>query len=144
MYTNLSFSFSPPLGPAILKPGFDLGVCHLQCFGQGGSFSTGQIFLSVEAFLQLTDLHSGEGCAGLLPLRWCAVLVRVANAASHSEWSQSCCSVQEKAKVRYERSWRVCPTAYCPFSIQLYKTYRKGQTVSERFKVYFNIANLRM
>jgi len=96
VYISLSFSFSPPLGPAVLKPGFDLGVCHLQSFGQGCSFSTGQVFLSVEALLQLTDLHSGERCAGLLSLRWCAVLVRVTDTPGHGKGRQSCCGLKKE------------------------------------------------
>lgn len=92
-YINLSFCVSPPLGPAVLKPGFDLGVCHFESFSQSCSFSAGQVFLSVEALLQLTDLHSGERRTGLFSLRWCAVLVRVTNTPSHSERRQGCCGM---------------------------------------------------
>ncbi len=97
-YMSLSFSVSPPLGPAVLKPGFDLGVCHFQSFSQRCSFSAGQVFLSVEALLQLTDLHSGERRTGFLSLRWCAVLVRVTNTPSHGERRQGCYSMNNEGK----------------------------------------------
>lgn len=92
------FSVSPPFSPAVLKPCFDLCVCHLQSFGQSCPFSAGQVFLSVEALLQLTDLHSGERRAGLLSLRWCAVLVRVTNTPSHSKRRQGCCVMDNERK----------------------------------------------
>lgn len=47
----------PPFCPSVLKPGLDLRVRHLQGLGQGGTFSRRQVLLSVEAFLQLADLH---------------------------------------------------------------------------------------
>lgn len=120
-YISLSFSVSPPFGPAVLKPGFDLGVCHFESFSQSCSFSAGQVFLSVEALLQLTDLHSRERRTGLLSLRWCAVLVRVTNTPSHSERRQGCCSMNKegKASERWCKLWRVWHTVNWPPSVTL-------------------------
>lgn len=84
-------SYRPPLGPAVLKPGFDLRVCHLQAFGQGCPLGAGQVLLPVEAFLQLADLHSGEGGPGLFSFWRRPVLVRVSYPPRDRERHQSCC-----------------------------------------------------
>ncbi len=89
-------------------------------FCQRCSFSAGQVFLSVEALLQLTDLHSGERRTGFLSLRWCAVLVRVTNTPSHGERRQGCYSMNNEGKTseRWDKSWRVWHTAYWPPSVK--------------------------
>jgi len=84
-------SYEPPLGPAVLEPGFDLCVGHLQTLGQGGPLGAGQVLLPVEALLQLADLNSGEGGAGLFPFGWCPVLVRVSYPPRNGERHQSRC-----------------------------------------------------
>lgn len=76
---------SPPFGASVLEPGFDLGVCHLQGFGQSCPLGRGQVLLSVEAFLQLTDLQAGEGCPRFLLLRRGSVLVWVTYTTRNSE-----------------------------------------------------------
>jgi hypothetical protein len=42
---------SPPLCASVLKPGFNLGVCHFEQFGKSGTFSRRQVFLLVESLL---------------------------------------------------------------------------------------------
>lgn len=74
MFDNFSL---PPFGPAVLEPGFDLGVGHFKGLGQGGSLGGRQVFLSVESFLQLHDLEAGERGPGLLTFGWRSVLVRM-------------------------------------------------------------------
>lgn len=96
---NLIFSKAfnqPPLGPAVLKPGFDLCVGHLQAFRQGGPFGAGQILLPMESLLQLTDLDAGERRAGLFPFGRCSVLVRVPYPPGDGERHQSCWKEQRE------------------------------------------------
>lgn len=81
---------SPPLGPSVLEPGLDLRVRHLQTLGEGRALRTGQIFLSVEAFLQLADLHARERRAGLFPFGGSSVLIRVTDPPGHGERNESC------------------------------------------------------
>lgn len=73
-YTN-----SPPFRSPILEPGFHLGVRHLQGLGQLRTLGRRQVFLTVEAFLQLNDLEAGERRSWLLPFRRRPVLVGVAD-----------------------------------------------------------------
>lgn len=54
-YTGITFdtcyhdiSYQPPLGPAVLKPGFDLRVCHLETLCQSCPLGAGQVLLSME------------------------------------------------------------------------------------------------
>lgn len=84
-------SYGPPLGPAVLEPGFDLCVRHLQALGQGGALGAGQVLLPVEALLQLADLNPGEGRAGLFPFGRSPVLVRVSYPPRDGERDQSRC-----------------------------------------------------
>lgn len=76
---------SPPFGASVLEPGFDLGVSHLQGFGEGGPLSRCQVLLPVETFLQLTDLQPGEGRPRLLLLGRRPVLVGVTYTTCYSE-----------------------------------------------------------
>lgn len=93
-------SYRPPLGPAVLEPGFDLRVRHLQALGQGGPLGARQVLLPVEALLQLADLNSGEGRAGLFPLGRRPVLVRVSYPSGDGERHQSRCGNKERRKER--------------------------------------------
>ena len=86
-----NLSYQPPLGPAVLKPGFDLCVCHLQALRQSCPLGAGQVLLPVEAFLQLADLNSGKGSPGLFPFRRSPVLVRVSYPSRNCERHQSGC-----------------------------------------------------
>ena len=91
-------SYRPPLGPAVLEPGFDLRVRHLQALGQGGPLGARQVLLPVEALLQLADLNSGEGRAGLFPLGRRPVLVRVSYPPGDGERHQSRCGSKERER----------------------------------------------
>lgn len=84
---------SPPLGPAVLKPGLDLGVGHLERLGERRPLGRGQVLLPVETLLQLADLHPREGGAGLLALGRSAVLVGVPDPPGHREGRERrrCC-----------------------------------------------------
>lgn len=75
----------PPFGASVLEPGFDLSVSHLQGFGEGGPLCRRQVFLSVEALLQLTDLQPCEGRPRLLLLRWRPVLIGMTYTTCYSE-----------------------------------------------------------
>ena len=48
---------SPPLGAAVLEPRLDLGVCHLELLGEGGSLTTRQVLLFRKPLLQLVHLQ---------------------------------------------------------------------------------------
>lgn len=91
-------SYQPPLGPAVLKPGFDLCVRHLQTLGQSCPLGARQVFLPVEALLQFADLNSGERGAGLFPFGRCPVLVRVSYPPSDGERHQGCCRERERER----------------------------------------------
>ena len=75
----------PPFGASVLEPSFDLGVCHLQSLGEGGSLGRRQIFLPVKAFLQLADLQPCERRPRFLLLRRRSVLVWMTYTTCHSE-----------------------------------------------------------
>lgn len=75
----------PPFGASILEPGLHLRVGHLQSLGEGGSLRGRQVLLSVEAFLQLTDLQPSERSPRLFLLRGRPVLVWMTYATGHSE-----------------------------------------------------------
>lgn len=84
---------SPPLGASVLEPGLDLSVGHLQGFGQSRALRRRQVLLSVETFLQLTDLQPRERRPGLLLLWRRPVLVRMTYTTRHSQrweghWTQ--------------------------------------------------------
>lgn len=87
----------PPFSAAVLEPGFDLCVCHLQTLGQGCSLGAGQILLPMETLLQLADLDSGEGGPRLFPFWRGSVLVRVSYSSCDSERHQSCWSGQDES-----------------------------------------------
>ena len=76
---NALDSFSPPLGPPVLKPGLDLRVRHLEVLGEGRPLGGGEVLLLVEALLQLADLDPAEGRPRLLPLGRRPVLVGVSD-----------------------------------------------------------------
>lgn len=76
---------SPPFGASVLEPGFDLSISHLQGFGKGGPLSRRKVLLSVEPFLQLTDLQPGEGRPRLLLLRRRPVLVGMTYTTCYSQ-----------------------------------------------------------
>ena len=40
----------PPFSSSVLEPGFDLGISHLQRFGQSRSFCRSQVLLLVKPF----------------------------------------------------------------------------------------------
>lgn len=100
----MNLSYQPPFGPAVLEPGFDLRVCHLQTLGQGCSLGAGKVLLSVEALLQLADLDPGEGRAGLFPFGRCPVLVRVPYPSRNGERHQSRCRDPGEGETERERS----------------------------------------
>lgn len=84
-------SYQPPLGPAVLEPGFHLRICHFQTLGQSCAFGAGQILLPVETLLQLTNLDPGEGGARLFPFGRRTVLVRVSYPPRYGERYQGGC-----------------------------------------------------
>lgn len=86
---SAAVSHPPPLGPAVLEPGFDLRVRHLQTLGQSCALGAGQVLLPVEPFLQLADLNPGERGSGLFPLGGRPVLVGVSYPPRNSERHQS-------------------------------------------------------
>ena len=73
----------PPLGPSVLEPGLDLGVRHLELFGQRGAFGGGQVLLAMKPLLQFRHLLATERGPRLLPLGWSAVLVGVAHPSDY-------------------------------------------------------------
>jgi len=81
---------SPPLGPAVLEPGLDLRVRHLQALGEARALRGREVLLPVEALLQLADLHARERRAGLFPFRGSSVLIRVTDPPGHGERNESC------------------------------------------------------
>lgn len=81
----------PPFGSAVLEPGLDLRVRHLQRFGECRALRRGQILLSVKALLQLADLHATKRRARLFPLGRRAVLVRVTDPPRYRERRESGC-----------------------------------------------------
>lgn len=96
-FSGQTSSHRPPLGSAVLKPGFDLRVRHLQTFGQSGPLGAGQILLSVETFLELADLNPGEGCPRLFSLWRGPVLVRVSYPPRDGERNQGRYGKQREA-----------------------------------------------
>lgn len=56
------------LGPPILEPDFDLGLCEVEGAGELGSLGDGQVLLLAELALQSQQLGSGERGSGL-PVR---------------------------------------------------------------------------
>lgn len=85
MFVNFSL---PPFRPAVLEPGFDLGIGHFERLGQGGSLGGCQILLSVESLLQLHDLKAGERCPRLLTFGRRSVLVRMPDSTCYwKDWN---------------------------------------------------------
>lgn len=78
---------SPPFGPSVLEPCFDLSIRHLQTLGERRPFRTRQVLLLVKPLLQLSYLEARERGAGLFPLRGRPVLVGVPDTARDGE----CC-----------------------------------------------------
>lgn len=57
-YTLKKINALPPFSASVLEPGFDLSVGHFEGFGKSGPLGRRQVFLAVEALLQLADLQS--------------------------------------------------------------------------------------
>jgi hypothetical protein len=83
--TDLEISNLPPFRSSVLEPSFDLSVGHLERLGKGCSLCRRQVFLFVEALLQLCDLKTSEGCPRLLTFWWSPVLVGVSDTPRNGE-----------------------------------------------------------
>lgn len=53
------------LGPSVLEPDFDLGLCEVQGAGELGALCDGEVLFLAELALERQELRRGEGCARL-------------------------------------------------------------------------------